>query len=55
MFYRFYIFLRYCPPTSNMAAVSCPRLQYLVASIKTSNMFTSRMLTLQALLAHGTK
>jgi len=38
-----YMFRRYCPPTSNMAAVSCPKLQYLVASIKTSNMFSFLM------------
>ena len=35
-----YIFLRYCPPTSNIAAVNCPRLQYFVASISTSNIFS---------------
>lgn len=32
-----YIFLRYCPPTSNIACVSCPRAQYLVTSISTAN------------------
>ena len=34
---RSYIFLRYCPPTSNIAAVSCPSEQYLHASISTAN------------------
>ena len=28
-----YIFLLYCPPNSNIAAVSCPTEQYFVASI----------------------
>lgn len=37
-----YIFLRYCPPTSNIAAVSCPSEQYLHASISTSNIFSFR-------------
>src|SRR6185437_8910763 len=35
----FYIFLRYCPPTSNSAAVICPNEQYLVDSISCSNKF----------------
>ena len=34
------MFLRYCPPTSNMLWVSCPKEQYLVAVIKTSNKFS---------------
>jgi hypothetical protein len=38
-----YMFLLYCPPTSNIAAVNCPRLQYFVASIKTANMFSFRI------------
>lgn len=38
-----YMFLRYCPPTSNIAAVSCPSEQYFVASINTSNMFSFRI------------
>lgn len=32
-----YMFLLYCPPTSNIAAVSCPSEQYFVASISTAN------------------
>lgn len=35
-----YIFLRYCPPTSNIAAVSCPSDQYFVASISTANILS---------------
>ncbi len=35
-----YMFLRYCPPTSNIAAVNCPNEQYFVASISTSNIFS---------------
>ena len=38
--HAFYMFLLYCPPTSNMAAVSWPSEQYLVASIRTSNIFS---------------
>ena len=30
----FYIFLLYCPPTSNKALVICPKEQTLVTSIK---------------------
>ena len=35
-----YIFRRYCPPTSNSAAVICPNEQTLLASIKASNRFS---------------
>lgn len=35
-----YIFLLYCPPTSNKAVVICPKEQALVASINTSKMFS---------------
>ena len=41
--HKTYIFLRYCPPTSNIAAVNCPSEQYFVASISTSNMFSFRI------------
>lgn len=34
-----YIFLLYCPPTSNNAAVICPSEQTLQASIKASKIF----------------
>ena len=34
-----YIFLLYCPPTSNKALVICPNEQYLTVSIKASNIF----------------
>ena len=34
-----YIFLRYCPPTSNSAFVICPSEQTRTASISTSNTF----------------
>ena len=34
-----YIFLRYCPPTSNNAFVICPSEQTRTASISTSNTF----------------
>ena len=34
------MFLLYCPPTSNMACVNCPSEQYLVASMRTANMFS---------------
>src|SRR5688572_17009128 len=38
----FYIFLRYCPPTSYRACVISPRLQYFTVSISSSNRFPFR-------------
>lgn len=35
-----YIFLLYCPPTSNKAVVICPKEHTFVASISTSKMFS---------------
>jgi len=40
-----HMFLLYCPPTSNIAAVRCPSEKYLYASIS----------TVQALLALWTR
>ena len=40
---NFYIFLLYCPPTSNNALVICPNEQVLVAVIKCSNIFSCLM------------
>ena len=37
--YRDYIFLRYYPPTSNIASVNWPRVQHLTASINSEKMF----------------
>ena len=38
-----HMFLLYCPPTSNIAAVNCPSEQYFVASMSISNMFSFLM------------